>query len=112
MFWGKNRELVHDQRTRCRQSQCADGLGLLIVVRLELGSQHKVCCFSRLLLLQFGLPMISDRSRTERGYLMRTAHRIVSRMIDRRRSVSSRSASSWSVLSSSSMRRLAISEIG
>ena len=43
MLWGKYRELVDDQRTRCRQSQCADGLGLLIVVALELGSQRKLC---------------------------------------------------------------------
>ena len=111
MFWGKNRELVHDQRTRRRQSQCTDGLGLLIVVALEFGPQHKVCCFSRLLILQFRLPSVSDRSRTERRHLMRT-HRIVSRIIDRSRSVSSRSASSCSVLSSSSIRMLAISLIG
>jgi len=38
MLWGKNRELINDQRTGLWQSQCADGLGLLIVVAMEFGS--------------------------------------------------------------------------
>ena len=51
MLWGKYWQLVHDQRTGLWQSQCADGRGLLIVVRLEFGSQDKVCCFFGLILL-------------------------------------------------------------
>jgi hypothetical protein len=42
LFWGKNRELIDDQRMRCRQSHRADGLRLLIVVALELCSQRKL----------------------------------------------------------------------
>jgi hypothetical protein len=34
LLWGKYREFIDDELTRCRQSQCSDGLGLLIVVRL------------------------------------------------------------------------------
>jgi len=42
MLWGKYWPLVHDQRTGLWQSQCANCLGLLIVVRLELGSQREL----------------------------------------------------------------------
>jgi len=42
MLWGKYWELVYDQRTRCRQSKCADGLGLLIVVSLQFCSQSEI----------------------------------------------------------------------
>ena len=43
MLWGKNRELIDDQRMRGRESQRTDGGDLLVVVRLELGPQCKVC---------------------------------------------------------------------
>jgi len=43
MLWGKYWELVHDQRSALWQSKCADRLGLGVVVRLELGSQRKLC---------------------------------------------------------------------
>ena len=42
MLWGKYRQLVYDQRSALWQSQCADRLSLLIVVRLELGSQSEI----------------------------------------------------------------------
>jgi len=43
MLWGKYWQLVYDQRSALWQSQCADRLSLLIVVRLQFGSQRKLC---------------------------------------------------------------------
>ena len=74
MLWGKYWELVHDQRMRCRQSQCADGLSLRVVVGLELGSQCKVCRLLLLLSLQLSLAMIVDWCRAERWDIVRTDH--------------------------------------
>ena len=51
MFWGKYRELIDDERMRCRESQRTDGSDLRVVVGLELGSQCEVGRFFCLLLL-------------------------------------------------------------
>ena len=42
MLWGKYWELINDQWMRCRESQCADGGDLLVVVALEFDSQCEV----------------------------------------------------------------------
>ena len=74
LFWGKYWELVHDQRMWLWQSECADGLSLLIVVALELGSQGEVCRSLSLICLQPSLLVVSDRCRAERWHLVRTDH--------------------------------------
>ena len=42
MFWGKDWELIDDQRMRCRESQRTDGSDLRVVVALEFDSQCEV----------------------------------------------------------------------
>lgn len=42
MLWGQNWELIDDERMRCRESECADGSDLLVVVGLEFDSQCEV----------------------------------------------------------------------
>ena len=74
MLWGKNRELIDDQRTRCRQPHRADGLDLLIIVALQFGPECKVSGLFFLLSLQPRLPVIADRCRTQRLDLVRTDH--------------------------------------
>jgi len=65
MFLGKYRELIDNERMRCRKSQRTDGGDLLVIVRLELGPQCEVSRPLSLVCLEFSLAQVSDWCRAE-----------------------------------------------
>jgi hypothetical protein len=74
MLWGKYWKLIDDERMRCRESQCADGGDLLVVVSLQLGSQCKFCRPLSLVCLQSSLLVIADWCRAQIRDLVWTDH--------------------------------------